>query len=55
MKITFKHQGSKHTVVFQVPTSRYTDIITLDKTSKDLDISQPLTKNGDRPIQEAIK
>ena len=38
MKVTFKHEGSKHTVVFQTSTSRYTDIITLAKTSKDLDV-----------------
>ena len=31
------------------------DIITLAKTSKDLDVLHPLTKNGNRPIQEAIK
>ena len=55
MKVTFKHEGSKHTVQFRVSTSRYTDIITIAKTSKDLDILHPLRKDGDRPIQEAIK
>jgi len=55
MKITFKYGRKKHNIVFQTSTSRHTDIITLAKTSNDLDVLNILTKNGDEAVIEGIK
>ena len=56
MKVAFKSKGKSHRVDFRVSTSRYTDIVLLAKSSKDLDILKPLTdEDGGRAVKEAIK
>ena len=55
MKITFKLGNEKHNMIFQTSTSRSTDIVTIAKTSKDLDVLDILTKNGDEAVIEGIK
>ena len=56
MKVAFKHSGKTHRIEFRLSTSRYTDIILIAKSSKDLDILNPLTGEvGGRAVKEAIK
>ena len=56
MKVAFKHKGVSHRIDFRVTTSRFTDIVLLAKSSKDLDILKPLTdEDGGRAVKEAIK
>jgi|TARA_R100000541_G_scaffold22133_2_gene32153 hypothetical protein len=55
MKVTFKLGKEKHTVGFQQSTSINTHIIVLPKTSKDLDVMDILTKDGDDGVIEGIK
>ena len=57
MRIGFKHNGKSHRVDFRVSTSRFTDIIMIAKSTKDLEVLDVLTDTdeGDRPIKEGIK
>jgi hypothetical protein len=56
MRVAFKHSGKTHRLDFRLSTSRFTDIILLAKTSKDLDILNPLTdEDGGRAVKEAMK
>ena len=55
MKITFKLGKEKHNMIFQTSTSRSTDIVTIAKTSKDLDVLDILTKDGDEAVITGIK
>ena len=56
MKVAFKHSGKTHRIEFRLSTSRFTDIILIAKSSKDLDILNPLTnEDGGRAVKEAMK
>ena len=50
MRVGFKHNGKSHRVDFIVNTTRYTDLIMIAKTSKDLEVLDELkdTDAGDR-------
>jgi acetolactate synthase regulatory subunit len=55
MKVAFKIDGKRHSVDFRVSTSRHTDFIVMAKDSKNLDILNQLTVDGDRAVKEGIR
>lgn len=55
MKVAFKVGGKRHSVDFRVSTSRNTDFVVMAKDSKNLDILNQLTADGDSAVKEGIR